>query len=212
MHLTERNFNLIKIEDIENRIQNNTPGPIGKHKFFSVIIPICRCGDELSLMFEVRAGELRSQPGDICFPGGKIEEGETPLESALREFAEETGIDASHVEVIGQFDTLYGFADYTLYTFAAKLDEEALAKLAPNTAEVAEVFTVPVQFFEENPPKIYEADIVSKTEEFPYEEAGVPRDYKWRKSKNILPVYHFEDRVIWGMTARVVKQFADKIL
>ena len=127
MKETTKNID-ISISRIADRLRGRSPRPLGRHSFFSVMIPLCRgAGGELSLLFEVRSSKLRHQPGDICFPGGKIEEGETPLECALREFAEETGIAASSLDVLGQFDTLYGFADYTLYTFVAELPAAALS-------------------------------------------------------------------------------------
>jgi len=200
------------IEKIEKKLKDRIPQPIGKHSFFSVAIPVCCCEEGLKLLFEVRAGNLKSQPGDICFPGGKIEEGETASQCVMREFEEETGIPASEVEIIGQFDTLHGFADYTVYTFVVKVTDEALKKAIVNKAEVEELFTVPLDFFSENKPKVYELDIVSDAEKFPYEETGISPSYKWRKGKNILPVYRWENRVIWGMTGRILKCFADKIL
>lgn len=200
------------IEKIRKKIKEREPKPIGRHNFFSVVIPVCRFGDELKLLFEVRSGSLKSQPGDICFPGGKIEEGETPADCALREFEEETGIPACRVEIIGQFDTFYGFADYTVYTFIAEIEEASLQYMCANKAEVEELFTVPLSFFKENPPKVYEADIISDVENFPYEEAGISPNYNWRRSKNILPVYRWQNRVIWGMTARITSWFIEKIL
>lgn len=59
------------------------------------------------MVFEVRAAGLKTQPGDICFPGGRMEEGETALQCALRELKEETGISPSDLRVLGQFDTLH---------------------------------------------------------------------------------------------------------
>ena len=192
------------IKSIEEKLKTRKPGHVGKHNFFSVMIPICMAEDGQRLLFEVRASSLKSQPGDICFPGGKIEKDETPLQCALREFEEETGIPEREAAVLGQFDTLHGFADYTLYTFVAVIDMKSLEKGKVNPAEVKELFTVPVEFFLKNPPKVYEADIISDVENFPYEETGISPDYNWRYGKNILPVYHWEDKIIWGMTARIV--------
>ena len=99
-----------------------------------------------------------------------------------------------------------------MHTFVAEIQETSLAKLKINKEEVEEFFTVPLQFFKDNPPKVYEADIISDVADFPYEEAGISSSYNWRKSKNIIPVYRWQNRVIWGMTARIVKWFTEKIL
>lgn len=50
---------------------------------------------------------------------------------------------------------------------------KSLEKGKVNPAEVKELFTVPVEFFLKNPPKVYEADIISDVENFPYEETGI---------------------------------------
>lgn len=90
-----------------------------------------------------KSQQPKKSAGDICFPGGKIEKDETPLQCALREFEEETGIPEREAAVLGQFDTLHGFADYTLYTFVAVIDMKSLEKGKVNPAEVKELFTVP---------------------------------------------------------------------
>ena len=87
----------------------------------AVCIPLVETPDGYSVLFEVRSPNIMHQPGDICFPGGNMEDGETPLECALREMEEETGIPAAEADILGQFDTLYGFSGYTLYTFVAAL-------------------------------------------------------------------------------------------
>ena len=56
---------------------------------------------------------MQSQPGEVCFPGGHVERGENPRDTALRETFEEIGVPIERIEVIGQGDTLYGYANYT---------------------------------------------------------------------------------------------------
>lgn len=200
------------IRDIQNKLSGRTPETIGKHRFFSVTIPLVETQEGLSLLFEVRASKLNTQPGDICFPGGNMEAGETALECALRETEEEIGISAADMEALGQFDTLYGFSGYTLYTFPVAIRDTGLENARLNKEEVAEIFTVPLEFFVKNPPGKYDVDVVSDVEDFPYQETGISPDYRWRKGTNVIPVYKYENRVIWGMTARIVKAFTEKIL
>ncbi|NEU34154.1 CoA pyrophosphatase, partial [bacterium LRH843] len=57
---------------------------------FAVLVPLVQKQDELHVLFEVRAHHLRRQPGEICFPGGKIEPNDsTPQDAAVRETTEE---------------------------------------------------------------------------------------------------------------------------
>ena len=171
------------IDQIRTKLTDREVGTIGKHKFFSVCIPLVPTDEGLSVLMEVRASELKTQPGDICFPGGNMEDGETPLECALREMEEETGIPAAEADILGQFDTLYGFSGYTLYTFVAALPGGILDRTRINEDEVSELFTVPLDFFAETVPENYDVDVVSKVDDFPYEKTGISPDYNWRKGK-----------------------------
>ena len=203
---------LINVRDIEEKLKKRPVGTVDWYKFFSVTIPLIETEEGLSMVFEVRAAGLKTQPGDICFPGGRMEEGETALQCALRELKEETGISPSDLRVLGQFDTLHEFSGHTLYTFAVSLAPQALQKARLNLEEVAELFTVPLKFFRENTAEIYDIDVVSDVSDFPYDKTGISPDYKWRKGKNLLPLYRYEDKIIWGITARIVKWFIEQII
>ena len=203
---------LINVRDIEEKLKKRPVGTVDWYKFFSVTIPLIETEEGLSMVFEVRAAGLKTQPGDICFPGGRMEEGETALQCALRELKEETGIPPSELRVLGQFDTLHEFSGHTLYTFAVSLAPQALQKARLNQEEVAELFTVPLKFFEENTAEIYDINVVSDVSDFPYDKTGISPDYKWRKGKNLLPLYRYEDKIIWGITARIVKWFIEQII
>ena len=203
---------LINVRDIEEKLKKRPVGTVDWYKFFSVTIPLIETEEGLSMVFEVRAAGLKTQPGDICFPGGRMEEGETALQCALRELKEETGISPSDLRVLGQFVTLHEFSGHTLYTFAVSLAPQALQKARLNQEEVAELFTVPLKFFRENTAEIYDIDVVSDVSDFPYDKTGISPDYKWRKGKNLLPLYRYEDKIIWGITARIVKWFIEQIM
>lgn len=203
---------LINVRDIEEKLKKRPVGTVDWYKFFSVTIPLIETEEGLSMVFEVRAAGLKTQPGDICFPGGRMEEGETALQCALRELKEETGISPSDLRVLGQFDTLHEFSGHTLYTFAVSLAPQALQKARLNQEEVAELFTVPLKFFRENTAEIYDIDVVTDVSDFPYDKTGISPDYKWRKGKNLLPLYRYEDKIIWGITARIVKWFIEQIM
>ncbi len=203
---------MINVRDIEDKLKKRPVGTVDWYKFFSVTIPLIETEEGLSMVFEVRAAGLKTQPGDICFPGGRMEEGETALQCALRELKEETGISPSDLRVLGQFDTLHEFSGHTLYTFAVSLAPQALQKARLNQEEVAELFTVPLKFFRENTAEIYDIDVVSDVSDFPYDKTGISPDYKWRKGKNLLPLYRYEDKIIWGITARIVKWFIEQIM
>ena len=72
----------ITIEELRSKLDGRPVGVVGKRKEFAVLIPLIEEDGEVKLLFEVRSKDIR-QPGDVCFPGGKIEEGESETEAAL---------------------------------------------------------------------------------------------------------------------------------
>ena len=70
----------------------NDPGAESTNKKFGVLIPIIETSQGLSVLFEVRARDLRRQPGEICFPGGSTMEGESASAAAVREAGEDDGV------------------------------------------------------------------------------------------------------------------------
>ncbi len=215
------------MKGIERQLKERPVGTIGERRYFSVMILLVEREDGLAILFEQRSRRMKTQPGDVCFPGGRMEAGESPRECALRETWEEIGVSKEDIEVLGQFDTMYEIAQITMYTFVGRITEETLKKIRVNQAEVDRVFLVPWRFFHENPPQVYESQIVQKVEDFPYEETGIRSDYKWRTGKNPIPIYHYtlrsEDlvvkmddeelgkQVIWGLTGRIVKWFIQQM-
>ena len=103
---------------------DHTPEPVYRHRYFSVLMPFVEKDGVLHLLFERRSRTMESQPGEICFPGGHVEKGEDPLLCALRETEEETGILATSIEVIGPADTIFGYANYMLYSYAGIISYE----------------------------------------------------------------------------------------
>ena len=197
---------MININGVKEKMAGRKPGVIGDRKEFAVLIPLVERADGLHLLFEKRSGNIK-QPGDICFPGGRIEEGESIIECALRETGEEIGI--NDVEVIGQFDSILEVNRITMHTVVGIVTEDTLKNARINPEEVADIFTVPLDFFVATKPMSHTVRILQDTADFPYEEAGIRKDYKWRVGSQEIFIYHYEDRIIWGLTARIAKWFAD---
>ena len=84
-------------------LRHHIPKRIGKEKetSFAVLIPLIKKEDGYHVLFEVRARHLNKQPGEVCFPGGKVEPGETTYEAAVRETTEELFIQREHIESSG---------------------------------------------------------------------------------------------------------------
>ena len=87
----------MQIKEFEKRFSGHIPRLSGAKAAFAVLVPLVYEKGEPSLLFEVRADTLNRQPGEVCFPGGRMEGGETPLQCALRETEEELSLPAASI-------------------------------------------------------------------------------------------------------------------
>ena len=193
--------------DLE-KLKGRTPGIILQEgcRKSAVIIPVIEEVDGIKLLFQVRSETIARQPGDICFPGGAIQDGETPVQTAVRETCEELLIQPDQLDIICACDVFHN-ASGIVYPFAARLAgyEGSFSK-----EEVSEVFTVPLDFFTSAQPVVCASEMVRKPDQdFPYELIHGGRDYKWPKRVDKELFYIWEGRVIWGITARILKGFLD---
>lgn len=197
-------------------MRENTPHPIGKYDRYSVLVPLTEQDGELCVLFEVRSDELKSQPGEISFPGGMIDGNETPKEAAIRETCEELCLAESDVTVLGELNYIIAYGSFTMFAFLGELNPEALANTSPSADEVKEIFCVPLDFFLHNKPEVYTNIIVPEiAPDFPISKVTKSGNYKWKRGKNEVPLYTWfderkgEERIIWGLTARIMQDFAE---
>lgn len=199
-------------DDLSRLLAGRKPDLMDKRGEFSVLVPLVEGDEGLSLLYEVRAKTMHSQPGEICFPGGRAEGNETPEECALRETWEELAIPPRAVHILGRLDFIAHRAGFLMHAVAAKVDRAAAEHMRPSPAEVAETFLVPLDFFLKNPPLDLSYDLVPNPgDDFPYEQAGIPRDYAWRLGRETVPVYRWRDRVIWGLTGRITRNLVSYV-
>lgn len=198
----------MNLNNIREALRERTPGIIEVERASSVLIPLVEKTDGLYMLFEKRANGIR-QGGEVCFPGGRIDRGETPAQTALRETEEELGLPQSCIELLGAFDTLHNYTDVTIHTYIGRIEESALSQLNIQEDEVEQVFLVPVRFFMENPPYVYRFDVVPDIrEDFPYDMVvDAPQKYDWLKGKCNVPIWNYEGFTIWGLTARMIVWF-----
>jgi len=194
-----------ELEALRRRYGGHTPGLMGARHRFAVLCPLVEKNDGMHLLFEVRAAALR-QGGEVCFPGGRAEEGETPVACALRETEEELSIPRSEITLLGTPDFICNQRGFLLYPLLGLISPAGMEALCPSPAEVAEVFTVPLDFFRTTEPEVYTYDLVPQVQsDFPYEAVGVSRDYPWAAGHVEVPVWYYQGHAIWGMTARIVR-------
>ena len=194
-----------ELEALRRRYGGHQPGLLGARHSYAVLCPLVERPDGLHLLFEVRARNL-SQGGEVCFPGGRMEVGETPAQCALRETEEELSIPAAEVSLLGTPDFICNQMGFLLRPVLGLVSPAGFAALRPSPAEVAEAFTAPLSFFAETAPEPWRYELVPQVpEDFPYESVGIPRDYAWNHGWVDVPVWYWQGHAVWGMTARLVR-------
>jgi coenzyme A diphosphatase NUDT7 len=187
------------------RIQNES-----EYLVSAVLVPLVIKEGIPHLLFEVRSENLVRQPGEICFPGGKVEPGEmaSPQETAVREAVEELGIYHDQVVLIGPLDYQVTPAGTLVYPYLGMIEDPDI--INPNPNEVKGTFLAPVAHFS-SPPGVSTLEVATRyTTDFPFHK--VPERYKnkthWSKQWSI-PVFYYEygEYFIWGMTARILRNF-----
>ena len=173
----------------------------------AVLVPLIQKGGEYHVVFEVRAGSLKTQPGEICFPGGAVERGETPKQAAVRETMEELLINRCQIRVIAPLDVLEAPGAMEISPFLGALQGY---RWSYSEAEVDHTFSVPLRWFAEHEPERYETELVTVPEEtFPFEDVPGGRDYHWRRGHYDVYFYRREEGIIWGMTAKILRSLAE---
>jgi 8-oxo-dGTP pyrophosphatase MutT (NUDIX family) len=133
---------------------------------------------------------MRSHPGQVAFPGGKIDPGEDAVEAALREANEELGIRAEDVTVIGTSDLYKTGTGYAVTPVLAVVPPDL--ELQPNPTEVAAWFEAPVDFV---------FDRANHVEQRAY----------WQEQERRYIEIMWQEHRIWGVTAAIIANLARRI-
>ena len=177
---------------IQKKIQNALTTEInpkilsdGKNKLASVLIIIY--GDKPEILMTKKPITLTQHGGEISFPGGKMSELDNDLlDTALRETKEETGLKISRDDVVGQLKQVITLnSGFTIVPFLCILD--GIGQLVPNS-EVESFLHIPLLAFLDT----LENDLDPK-----------------HNSIQEMYTYTFEKNLIWGASARMLKQITD---
>ncbi|MBS6534864.1 MULTISPECIES: NUDIX hydrolase [Peptoniphilus] len=206
---TDQDLNLRKIKA---KVQGRKPLPVDVKNRFSVMIPLIKRDGDIHLLFEKRAFTLRNQPGEISFPGGRIEKGESPREAAVRETAEELLISEREIEIYSEGDFVVNPYAAIIYTFVGEIKKD-FDKISPSEDEVEKVFTVPLSYFLKTKPKSYKINLrVERNKEFPYHLIPNGVNYKFKRGREEVLFYEYEDEIIWGFTAKMARRFVENLM
>lgn len=199
----------MKVKSINEVFKRRKGKILGDYKEFAVMILIYRENKEEYIILEKRALTLRKQPGDICLPGGKIENNETPLEGAIRESCEELNIERKDIEYVGEMDYLvtpYGSIMHVFVSYVNSYPNNF------NKDEVHSLMKIPLKYFLNNEPQVYTMNIGPLNyDEFPFHLIEGGKDYKFSAGTLNQYFYSYKESNIWGFTARIIKSFIDYI-
>ena len=160
------------------------PGREGKPTLAAVLVPLVNRPDGLHVLLTQRSADLPDHPGQISFPGGRVEPDDASLAAAaLRETAEEVGLAHDRVAVLGQLSEYETVTGYRVTPVVGWV--EPPFTLAPDPIEVADVFEVPLGFL---------LDPANQQRHFRML-GSLRRDY-WA-----IP---YGERYIWGATAAML--------
>lgn len=208
MYLKGVYMSSIKMNSIEEILNSRTTRPIQKFRKAAVMILIEEIDGEEFIIFQVRSSKLNKQPGDVCLPGGKVELEETIKAAAIRETMEELHLSREDFEVIGEMDYFVSPYNLILFPFVAKA-KVTIGNIT--NQEVDHIFKVPIKFFIDNEPTLYNMQIGPiNNEDFPYH---LIKGDKYKFSTGILEEYFYQWKgyAIWGITAHIIKSFVDII-
>ena len=197
-----------------NPLIENQPLFIGEETAFrsAVLIPLVQVDGQWHILFEVRSFTMRKQPGDISFPGGRIDSTDPdPLAAALRETHEELGVDPKTVTNLRKLSPYVASPTFVVYPFVGVIEYSEIID-AYNKEEVEEVFTVPVDWLLNYKPEMHLVSVKpTPARDFPYEKIANGTQYQWGTRAIEEWFYDYGNYTIWGLTARILKHFIESI-
>jgi len=163
------------------------PGRHGAPTPAAVLVPLINRDDGLTVLFTERSRDLPDHPGQISFPGGRVEPGDADASiAALREAEEEVGLSRERVTLLGRLEPYETVTGYRVTPVVGWVEPPVEIKADP--VEVAEVFEVPLAFL--------------------LEPANLQRHFRMigdtRRDYYAIP---YGDRYIWGATAAMLLIF-----
>jgi 8-oxo-dGTP pyrophosphatase MutT (NUDIX family) len=143
------------------------------------------------VLFTVRSELVEHHKGQISFPGGAYDETDGDLgRTALRETWEEIGVAIDDFELIGQLDEMVTVSNFLVRPFVGRITRPGPYPFAHSEVEVAEILEVPLDHLRD--------------------EANVVAEWRVYQGREILAYsYTWQHHLIWGATARILKQFLD---
>lgn len=199
----------LNLDKIRTKLENRRSKPVDIERYYAVTVPLIFNDktQKWEVLYEVRSEHV-SQPREVSFPGGRVEEGESFRQAAVRETCEELLIDKENIDVIGELDYLINAGVLEIRCFLIRLQGVKLEDIRPNADEVDHIFTVPLSFLLKEEPLASELSMrVEDNANFPYELIPNGKAYKFSRGKNVILFYRYNEHIIWGFTAKMTNSF-----
>lgn len=199
---------LIDAENIKKALSQSLPGQVSHRKMLplnrelsahpdeqlrikhsSVLLLLFKKNNELNACLIKRPSHMKHHASQIGLPGGRIEKGETALETAFRETWEEIGISREKIEILGSLSEIYvQVSGFQIHPFVGWINKNP--EFTINQNEVEKTISFPLKL------------ITNSFEEVELETfTGTLK----------VPCIRFEDEIIWGATAMILSEFYDSI-
>jgi len=195
--------NTVELESLSRRLQREAGlDPLARLEKAAVIVPLAARPEGLAVLLERRSPSLRQSPGEVGFPGGRLEPGESPWSAALRELEEELGIAGGRVRLLGPLPAFMRRRGELVYPFVCALDGGTAVHPGE---EVAEAFWLPLEALKRTGfrhAELRENHRLSR--DFPSRLLSGGR--RRRKENRPVPYELFEGRLIWGLTAEILEE------
>ena len=157
----------------------------------AVLVPLFKKGGDCHLLFTKRSDQVKYHKGEISFPGGVVDEEDKELiNTALREAFEEIGLKESDVQIIGVLDDIVTITEFIVTPIVGLFPYPYPFKVSE--VEIAELIEVPLAF-------LLDEDCFSE------------REISRGGEREIVYAYQYGEHIIWGATARILRQFLDLI-
>ena len=155
-------------------------------KCAAVLIPLVWYDEQWHLLFTRRTDTVESHKGQVSFPGGACDEGETtPEETALREAEEEIGIQPGDVKVLGRLSNLITITYFRVTPVVGVVRWPAVFRVGAH--EVARIFTIPLTW------------LANSSNRWQFEMPG--------RNRSLIAFHPYDGELLWGATARMTVDF-----
>ena len=172
------------------RVLKAAPHDSNRVKDSSVLLLLYEEGDELNVLLIKRPDHMKHHAGQIALPGGRIEAGESPEQTAIRETFEEIGVQVDQIEVLGRLSEFYvEVSRFQIHPVVGWLKSKPVIDMNPN--EVEKVLCFPIRKFKPPYDSIELETITGRLD---------------------VPCIKYEKEIIWGATAMILSEFYDLLM